>query len=207
MVKGTGKVLGWNLPLTVLNFLSLFFILVLIFSIDHAESLRFLIRFTARISIVIFSMAFVASSCVYLWPHSDFFRWLAKNRRHVGISFAITHLFHLLAIIALAFIDTEKFLATTTWVTFIFGGLVFVFIIFMLITSFEKPAAMLSAKQWKWLHKTGSYGIWIVFMVSYLGRVIAMQWIYLFPTLLSLATVTVRYLAWKKKKDKSLLKS
>lgn len=202
MAKGTEKMQGWNLALITLWILFIFCFIILRFGPEYVEAIRIIIRSTARISLVLFSMAFAASSAVYLWPQSNFFRWMAKNRRYLGVSFAISHLFHLAGIVLLGFADTEKFLETTPWTTFVFGGLVYVFIVFMLVTSFDKPAAWISTRQWNLGHKFGSYGIWFIFMISYFGRVAATQWIYIIPALLIFSTVLIRYLAWKKKKTK-----
>ena len=199
MAKSTGKFQGWNLAILTFLFLFIFSFTVLRFGSDLTVSIRILIRLTARLSLVLFSMTFAASSAVDLWPQSKFFRWLAQNRRYLGVSFAVSHLFHLAGIVGLGFVDTENFFATTLWTSFVFGGLVYVFIILMLMTSFARPAGWISKKQWNLLHKTGSYSIWLIFMISYFGRVVAMQWIYLIPAFLILSTVIVRFVAWKKK--------
>src|SRR5207244_2311604 len=65
------------------------------------DGIRVLIRATARTSVVLFSAAFVASSLARTAP-GPATRWLLVNRRYVGVSFAVSHLAHFLAILALA---------------------------------------------------------------------------------------------------------
>lgn len=193
---------GWNFPRFILVILGTLFLVMLNMGTEKVETFRSLIRITARVSLILFAMSFVASSLIYLWPQIDFNKWLMQNRRYVGVSFAISHLFHLIGIVGLAQVDPVQFWATTTWTTLIFGGLVYVFIVFMLITSFEKPSSWVTTKQWDLGHKMGSYGIWFIFMVSYFGRLVAMKWLNIIPAALILSTVILRYLAWKKKKTK-----
>lgn len=192
---------GWALAIETLVVLGLFAGVLLWVVPDLVTALRVLVRTTARISLVLFSMAFVASSARTLWSSSPFTKWLAQNRRYIGVSFAISHIFHGMGIIGLAIFDTENFMANTPWTTFVFGGLVYVFILFMLITSFDKTTRMLPPRVWKLGHQMGNYGIWLVFLVSYVGRVFTGQWVYTPLFILSIATFAIRLLAWKKKKQ------
>jgi hypothetical protein len=97
--------------------------------------LRFAVRATARTSLPLFLAAFVASSLRRTWPGAAT-RWLLANRRYVGVSFAVSHLFHGLAIAALA------------------------------ATSFDRTAAWLGPRRWKRLHAAGVYHLWLVFLVT-----------------------------------------
>src|SRR5688500_4145822 len=62
------------------------------------EGVRMAIRASARTSVVLFGLAFVASSLYRLAP-SAFSRWLIANRRYLGVSFAVSHAIHLAAIV------------------------------------------------------------------------------------------------------------
>jgi len=201
-VTSSKKFQGWHLAYETLVILSLLTALIFIKTPDLAEAFRVLVRATARISLVLFSMAFVASSAFYLWPQSDFLKWMLKNRRYIGVSFAISHLFHFAGIVGVGVVDTGKFFATTSWTTFVFGGLVFVLIFFMLLTSFDRSARWFSAKTWKMGHNVGNYGVWFVFMVSYFGRIVVGRFAYAPLALLIVLSISIRYAAWKKKKNK-----
>lgn len=206
-VTSSKKFQGWNLAWEALLILSLLTAAIFLISPGLTEAFRNLVRATARISLVLFSMAFVASSAFYLWPQSDFFKWILKNRRYIGVSFAISHLFHLVGIIGLGVVDTENFFATTAWTTFVFGGLVFILIFFMLLTSFDRSARWVSAKTWKIGHNIGNYGIWFVFMVGYFGRIVVGRFAYVPLALLIVLSIAIRYFAWKKKKNKKTMLS
>jgi sulfoxide reductase heme-binding subunit YedZ len=137
------------------------------------DGVRGIIRATARSSFVLFSLAFTASAVRYFWPNA-WTRWQLRNRRYLGVSFALSHFVHLLAILALGRIATEELAAGANAITWIFGGLAYVFIGLMAATSFDSTARLVSPRAWSLLHTVGSYYIWLIFANSYLSRAVAM---------------------------------
>ncbi len=85
---------------STLALLLLVFGVILALQGANEDSARLLIRITAATSLLLFSMAFSTSSLNQLLAES---RWhpLLLARRRAGIAFAISHSFHLLAIVAL----------------------------------------------------------------------------------------------------------
>jgi len=53
------------------------------------------------------------------------------------------------------------------------GAVIYVFIFAMAATSNNASVKLLGAKNWKRLHKTGSYLIWIGLFSSYLGKALS----------------------------------
>ena len=128
---------------------------------------RVVIRATARTSLVLFLGAFTASSLRRLWP-SPATRWLRRNRRYLGVSFAYSHLLHLLAIVALLRVaDSPPQIGASTLVG---GGIAYAFIAAMTATSFDRTARWLGPLAWRRLHLAGGYYIWLIFSLSYLPR-------------------------------------
>jgi DMSO/TMAO reductase YedYZ heme-binding membrane subunit len=130
------------------------------------EGIRAVIRLTARTSFVLFTTAFAASALARRWPGAAT-RWLLRNRRQIGVSFAASHLVHLIAILALArltpmFTDASVAIAILGYVA----------IAAMTVTSFDRTAAWLGPRRWRRLHLTAGYFIWAVFLASYLPRTI-----------------------------------
>jgi len=72
---------------------------------------------------------------------------------------------------------------------FVFGGLAYVFIAAMTITSFDQTAAWLGTRRWKLLHTVGSYDIWLVFLIAEGKR--AVHNTYYWPYVALLLTVMV----------------
>lgn len=128
--------------------------------------LRMGIRATARTSVVLFSLAFAASALRRRWP-VPVTTWLLRNRRQLGVSFAVSHGIHLLLIVALAGFTWAGFLANTPTITLIFGGLAYVFIALMTLTSFDATAAWLGPRAWQRLHTVGAYLVWIIFAQNF----------------------------------------
>lgn len=136
-----------------------------VFGTDEA-GLRMGIRATARTSVVLFSLAFAASALRRRWPMPPT-AWLLRNRRQLGVSFAVSHGIHLLLIVALAGFTWAGFLANTPTVTLIFGGAAYVFIALMTLTSFDATAAWLGPRRWKQLHTVGAYLVWFIFAQNF----------------------------------------
>lgn len=134
------------------------------------EGLGMAIRATARTSVVFFTAAFAASALRRRWPN-DATAWMLRNRRQLGVSFASSHLIHLLLIITLAGWTVEGFLVVRPMQTIIGGGIAYVFLALMTITSFDTTAAWLGPRNWRRLHVTGAYYNWFIFAQSFFRMV------------------------------------
>jgi DMSO/TMAO reductase YedYZ heme-binding membrane subunit len=151
------------------------------------EGVRALIRATARSSFVLFLLAFAARPLRRVW-RSDLSGWLLRNRRYLGVSFFVSHLVHLGAILWLNQIAADFQVDPLTLAG---GGLAYVLAGAMTATSFDATAAWLGRKRWKQLHTAGMYLLWVIFLQSYAGRV-ADAPIYLIPTVALLAVFALR---------------
>jgi sulfoxide reductase heme-binding subunit YedZ len=161
---------GWRLT-GVLSLLLL--AMSLYFLVAHGwdvESVRLVIRATARTSLVLFTLAFTASALVELVP-SEATRWQRRNRRYLGVSFAVSHFIHLAAILALASADKALFWTLTNISTIVLAGAAYLFIAAMTATSFDRSAAWLGPRKWRLLHLVGGWYIWISFAVAIAKRV------------------------------------
>lgn len=145
---------------------------------------RGIIRVTARSSFALFALAFTASAAHYFWPNA-WTRWQLRNRRYLGVSFAVSHIVHLLAILALGRIAPAELAAEANAVTWLFGGLAYVFIALMTATSFDNTARMIGPRAWTILHTVGAYYIWLIFANSYLARAVVI------PAYIPIAAVVV----------------
>jgi methionine sulfoxide reductase heme-binding subunit len=125
---------------------------------------------------------------VRLWP-SGWTRWLRRNRRYLGVTFAGSHGLHAIAIAAFAAIDPAGFVAATSMVTFIIGGIGYAVIIAMTATSFDRTAVLIGPRAWRRLHLFGGYYLWLQFMVSFGMRVPGMPLyaVFLIPLLAAMA--------------------
>lgn len=131
------------------------------------EALRSLVRATARTSLLLFVMAMTASSLYSLFSRG-WSKWLLQNRRYIGVSFALSHGVHLVLLILLGIDFPESILEQLQMKDLLGGGLAYVFILAMTITSFQRPRAWIGEKAWHVLHSSGIYFIWLIFFQSYL---------------------------------------
>jgi methionine sulfoxide reductase heme-binding subunit len=136
----------------------------------EVEGVRMVIRFTARTSLLLFCLAFAAAALALLWPNA-WTRWLRRNRRYLGVSFAASHAIHAVAILAFAVMDPIGYAAATSIASYIFGGIGYAFIIALTATSFDRTAAAVGARAWRWLHLAGGYYLLFQFMVSFGKRI------------------------------------
>lgn len=155
------------------------------------NGLRMAIRATARTSIALFLPAFVASAASRRWP-TRASRWLLANRRYLGVSFAVSHFTHLLAILALTGWSPRRFVTDAGPTAALLGGVGYVFIAAMTATSFDRSAAWLGPRRWKQLHTAGVYYLWGVFFVSYAPRAVTGSVLYAALALALLAALGLR---------------
>jgi methionine sulfoxide reductase heme-binding subunit len=136
----------------------------------EVDGVRMVVRYTARTSLLFFCLAFSASALHRLWP-TPYTRWQLRNRRYLGLSFAVSHLIHAVAIACFAVMAPPLFAEATSPASFIFGGIGYALIIAMAATSFDRTAHALGPRAWRILHTSGAYYLWLQFMVSFGKRV------------------------------------
>jgi len=179
---------AWQLVQLIMGASLLIYIIIFFKSGFYEESTRQAIRLSARISVLLFCIAFGASA-FHQWAKNSFSWWVFMNRKFFGISFAFNHLIHLAFLFMLqkeyhpVFDLADKF-------SLFAGGMAYLFIILMLLTSFSFFEKMISRKNWKRLHTLGGYWIWTVFMSSYSKRVLNEEWFYV-PIVILLITVLI----------------
>jgi DMSO/TMAO reductase YedYZ heme-binding membrane subunit len=158
---------GWGLTLRIALILSAASIALFAASGVSEESVRAWIRATARASVALFLMTFVARPLVQLRP-SGVARWLLANRRYLGVGGAYAQLLHGLAIVWLfrSFASYEPDL-----VGLIGGGLGFALYFAMALSSSDAAVATLGRRNWKRLHTAGAWWIWIVFAQTNFGNI------------------------------------
>ena len=125
------------------------------------EGLRIVLRATARTSLALFLAAFVASSLRRLvrTPLTD---WLLRNRRQLGVGFAVSHAVHGWAIVSLLRLGID-----VGTLVLVIAGFGYVLIAAMTVTSFDRTTAWLGPRAWRRLHATGVWYLWFVFTVTY----------------------------------------
>jgi methionine sulfoxide reductase heme-binding subunit len=129
------------------------------------ETIRRTARLSAQMSLILFCAAFGAGALAGLRP-SLVSRALRRNRRQIGLAFAVSHGVHAAALVAFVRMDPRLFQALTGPPTFIFGGLAYLFIVAMAATSFDRTAALIGPRVWRFVHLIGGWLIWLIFLIS-----------------------------------------
>jgi len=130
------------------------------------ESIRFLLRLSARIAFLVLLVIFVARPLQQLLATPATAR-LLKNRRLLGVAFAGMHTAHLALILYRADqVPDGNFSALDNLPDIV----TYLVIYLMLISSFDAPARAIGRKAWKILHKVGLYFVFGVFLQTQLPR-------------------------------------
>ena len=128
-------------------------IVLLQFGADN-EGLRQALRATARFSLVLFALAYLASPLHHLRP-SRLSRWMMTNRSIIGICFWLSIAVHIVPIFWL--------FANHSWAVpngigpanFLIGALSLIIVVAMTITSARALKRMMSPRAWRHCTKAG----------------------------------------------------
>ena len=164
----------WQIVKWSTIFIAVFFLLILCGNGINEASFRTAIRFTARTSCILFLLAFTASA-LHRIKSSPLTNWLLSNRRYLGLSMAISHAFHAVAIAGVAILTSENMVQGNHD-----ASLGYLFIILMTLTSFPQPKAILGKRNWRILHTVGMYYLWLSFLVAF-GTRLHESWLIYFP--------------------------
>ena len=121
--------------------------------------------FAALGAFFFFTVSFVASSIHYFLSNS-LTSFIRNNRRHIGLSFALAHTIHLVALTSF-FVTTNQ---NPDIVTVLGGGLAYLAMYIMAFTSNDNAVRKIGFKRWKLIHKLGANYIAFIFAFTYLGR-------------------------------------
>jgi methionine sulfoxide reductase heme-binding subunit len=151
------------------------------------------VRWTARTSFVLFSLAYVARPALELWP-SPVTKAIMARRKWIGLGFAASHLMHLLGIVAIAWPDPAAFVRSQD-PTILVAVATFVAVFAMAITSIDAVRRRMSRRAWTGLHKTGIHLAWVPFATTYIFATMVSPG-YVVPAVIVIAIAVVRAAAW-----------
>lgn len=171
-------------------------LLALVAAADPSMQAQLAARWTARVGFPLFILTYCASSLARLWP-GPLWASLMRNRRQWGLSFALAHSVHLVALITFFVVSGQ----TPATVSLVGGGFAYVLLYLMVFTSNDRAMRRLGPR-WKLLHRTGIHVIWFVYTFSYFGRLfdpgLFPQGAILFPV--CLAAAGLRIAAWRQRR-------
>ena len=162
------------------------------------------IAFTARVGVVMFCVAFATSAICRLWPQYRWSRWQGRNRRFIGISYALVQTLHLGLVLAFARMAPETYvIAGGWWFNAYLAGLAQAFVIAMGLTSFDRPAIWMGRTRWSLLHRVGGYYVWAIFLIAFGRRMLANpNSVYTLATLLLVVVLALRLTAAAQRRER-----
>jgi DMSO/TMAO reductase YedYZ heme-binding membrane subunit len=132
---------------------------------------KFALRATARVAFLWFALAFSASSLDRIF-RKRWTKWILARRRFIGAAFAAAFMTHVSMILWLyrvaPIVDAEKPVPLFD----VAGGIVGLSTVYlMLLTSFDRTAALLGRKRWEILHRYGSFYVMTIFIYCFLEAI------------------------------------
>lgn len=157
---------GWWL-VTVIVLLSAFLSLGAVSAFPSVEGVRLVVSMTARVSAILFCLAFSASALYRLWS-TPWSRWQFRNRRYLGLAFAGLQTLHVMALISFATLAPASFETAVGGIIIgMFGIAGYLTVVVLALTSFERTSKLLGPARWRALHRSGSYFIWFILVVAF----------------------------------------
>jgi DMSO/TMAO reductase YedYZ heme-binding membrane subunit len=156
--------LKWFSSVLVLNIV---LIVWLGFAENSNESLMLWARHTARISFAYFLLSFSASSLHYFFSNT-LTKFIRHQRRYIGLSFELANTIHLVALTSFFIVMKEN----PGIVTLIGGGLGYILVYAMALTSNDNAVKKLGLKRWKQIHWFGANYIAVIFALTYVGKLL-----------------------------------
>lgn len=153
---------GWNLFWLITAPVSIAISLTMARAdLSSADGVSSMIQLSVRCAVPLLFLAFAASSLQAVFP-GPFSRWLSRNRKIIGLCFATAMAWQLTFILWLVGIHTEYYVNDVYVLSDVVEGVVgYVFLIAMVLTSFKFGRSRLTPKQWRLLHTTGIYWLWV----------------------------------------------
>jgi hypothetical protein len=173
--------------------------------LSTATGVSVMIQFSVRLAVPLLYLAFVASSLHILFP-SAFTRWLLRNRKFIGLSFAAAMAWQLLFILWLVTVHSDYYINEVYVLRDAIEGVVgYLLLAAMTITSFNFGRNQLSLRSWQWLHKGGIYFLWAYAYTVYWWEIFyyaepeALDYVYYWA---GFAACALRAAAWSNKRRK-----
>jgi hypothetical protein len=124
------------------------------------DAVSSMIQLSVRCAVPLLYIAFAVSSVKALFP-GVFSRWLVRNRKYLGLSFAAAMAWQAFFILWLVTVYTDYYVNEVYVLRDAIEGVTgYLFLIAMTVTSFGWGRRPLNPRQWRLLHVSGIYFLW-----------------------------------------------
>jgi len=168
-----------------------------------------MIGFSVRFAVPIIFIVVGTSSLQFLFPGA-FSIWLLRNRKYIGLCFAVAMAWQGLFIAMMSLFHRDYYYEEIYLLRDELEGSVgYIFLSAMVLTSFQFTRKHLTPPQWKLIHKTGLYFLWAYpfsvywWNLSYYGNPQIIDYVFY---LMGFTAFTLRIAAWGKKRRLAALR-
>ncbi|MEM9335719.1 MAG: hypothetical protein AAGA33_12795 [Pseudomonadota bacterium] len=175
------------------------------FDLASPGDVSHLIGFSVRMSVPFIYLVVAASALPVLFPGS-FSTWLLRNRKYIGLCFAVAMAWQGLFIYIMSTFHRGYYFEEVFYLRDeLEGSTGYLFLTAMVITSFQFGRRFLDSQQWKLLHRAGVYFLWAYpfavywWSISYYGNPTLLDYLFYWTGFLVFA---LRIAAWGKKRLK-----
>jgi len=149
---------GWNLFLLISVPMSAIMVFEMMgVDLSTGPGVSSMIGFSVRFAVPFIFLVVAISSLQVLFP-GPIPMWLLRNRKHIGLCFAVAMAWQGLFISMMSLFQHDYYYEDIFLLRDELEGSVgYIFLTAMVLTSFSFGRKLLSAKQWKLLHKSGLY--------------------------------------------------
>jgi DMSO/TMAO reductase YedYZ heme-binding membrane subunit len=165
-----------------------------------------MIQFSVRWAVPFIFLVVAASSVQILFPGA-FPNWLLRNRKYIGMCFAVAMAWQGLFIFIMSNFYREYYFADVYLLRDeLEGSIGYIFLPAMVVTSFRFARKHLNQKQWKLLHKSAIYFLWAYAFSVYWWNLFyyenpePIDYVYYWSGFLAFA---LRIAAWGKKRQQA----
>ena len=145
------------------------------FGVATPEATVKLIRLSVQFASPWIFIAFATSALVQLFPGSAS-KWLARNRRYTGLSFAAGFGWQAVFIAVLFALHADYYWQELHEASDLILRVLSYFVLFALtITSFFPVRRRMRPQYWRWLHLVGIWYFWAAIWTSYAGQALSSE--------------------------------
>lgn len=131
----------------------------------NPDGLQAVTRYSGRVGLLWFALVFSISP-LHQWRPREWTRLALRRRRQLGLAFGYHHLVHLALV--LGYLQaTGRPLDPSRAAGGVLG---YVIVVAMMLTSSDAAVARLGTPNWRRLHRTGLWYLWVAFLLTYVPR-------------------------------------
>lgn len=152
---------GWSLFWLISAPMSMFMVVAMMgVDLTTGPGVSSMIGFSVRWAVPFIFIVVATSSLQQLFP-GPLPMWLLRNRKYIGLCFAVAMAWQGLFIFTMSMFFRDYYYEDIYFLRDELEGSVgYIFLVAMVLTSFQFARKHLTSKQWKLIHKSGLYFLW-----------------------------------------------